>query len=190
MGFIELFLIGVALSMDAFAVSLCNGLKMQKLNLFYSSIIAFSFGFFQALMPLIGFFLGTRFSNLISSFDHWIAFVLLLFIGGKMLYEALSEKGENETEKNYKLNIKELFLMSFATSVDALAVGITFAFLKVNIVFSAILIGLTTFAISFTGVIIGNFFGAKYKNKAEILGGIILIAIGTKILIEHLFFAG
>ena len=190
MGIVELFLIAVALSMDAFAVSLCNGLKMKKLNLFYSSIIALFFGIFQALMPLIGYFLGTKFSNLISSFDHWSAFVLLCFIGGKMLYEALSEKGENETEKNYKLNIKELFLMSFATSVDALAVGITFAFLKVNIVFSAILIGLTTFSISFTGVIIGNFFGAKYKNKAEFLGGIILIAIGTKILIEHLFFAG
>lgn len=190
MGIIELFLIGVGLSMDAFAVSLCKGLKMKKLNLGQGAVIALFFGGFQALMPAIGWFLGTRFEHMISSFDHWIAFALLAFIGGKMIYEALTEKEEENEAGDDKLDIKELFLMAIATSIDALAVGITFAFLQVNIGFAAILIGCTTFAISLGGVVIGNFFGAKYKSKAELAGGIILVGIGIKILIEHIFFGG
>ncbi len=190
MGIIELLLIGVGLSMDAFAVSLCKGLKMKKLNIGQGVIIALFFGGFQALMPAIGWFLGTRFEHLINSFDHWIAFVLLAFIGGKMIYEALTEKDDDSETESGKLDIKELFIMAVATSIDALAVGITFAFLQVNIGFAAALIGCTTFTISLGGVVIGNFFGAKYKSKAELAGGIILVAIGVKILIEHIFFGG
>ena len=187
MGFIELFLIGVGLSMDAFAVSVCKGLNMrEKLNYRHAGIIALFFGGFQALMPLIGYFLGVNFESLIKSFDHWIAFVLLGFIGGKMIYEAVTEKDEEEENGSGALNIKELFMLAVATSIDALAVGITFAFLSVNIWSSISLIGVTTFILAFIGVILGNKFGSRYKSKAEIAGGIILILIGTKILLEHL----
>ena len=188
MGFIELFLIGVGLSMDAFAVSVCEGLNMrEKLNIKHAGIIALFFGGFQAIMPLIGYFLGVNFESLIKSFDHWIAFVLLGFIGGKMIWEAVTEKDEeNEDNADGSLNIKELFMLAVATSIDALAVGITFAFLSVNIWSSVSIIGVTTFILAFIGVIIGNKFGSKYKNKAEIAGGAILILIGTKILLEHL----
>ena len=188
MGFIELFLIGVGLSMDAFAVSVCKGLNMrEKLNIKHAGIIALFFGGFQAIMPLIGYFLGVNFESLIKSFDHWIAFVLLGFIGGKMIWEAVTEKDEeNEDNADGSLNIKELFMLAVATSIDALAVGITFAFLSVNIWSSVSIIGVTTFILAFIGVIIGNKFGSKYKNKAEIAGGAILILIGTKILLEHL----
>lgn len=185
MGFFELFMIGIGLSADAFSVSVCKGLNMRKLNLGHAYIIALFFGGFQALMPLIGYLLGSGFSKYIEAFDHWIAFVLLLFIGGKMIFDALHEKDDDE-ETEYSLKIGELFMLAIATSIDALAVGITFAFLEVSIFFAILIIGVTTFALSLGGVIIGNRFGAKYKNKAEIAGGVILILIGTKILLEHL----
>jgi len=184
MGFIELFLIAVGLSMDAFAVALCRGLNMRKINYRHAFIVALFFGGFQALMPLIGFLVGTQFEQYIVSVDHWIVFALLLFIGGKMIYEAL--KGEEEDANCDQLNLRQLFVMAIATSVDALAVGISFAFLRMKIAGPVTLIGVTTFLLSFFGVVLGNRFGSKYQKKAEIAGGIILILIGTKILLEHL----
>lgn len=182
----ELLLIAISLSMDAFAVSVCKGLSMSKLNYKNASVIALFFGAFQALMPLIGWFLGTQLSRYISAFDHWIAFVLLAFIGGKMIYEALHGEME-DTGCGDTLDIKELFVLAIATSIDALAVGITFALLPdTNIVLSVGLIGVITFVLSFAGVVIGNKFGSRYQNRAELFGGVILIAIGLKILIEHL----
>ena len=186
MGFAELFLIGVGLSADAFSAAVCKGLNMRRLNLKHAYIIALFFGAFQAVMPLIGYFLGTSFSGYIESFDHWIAFALLAFIGGKMIVEVIREKDDEAEEQTDVLKIGGLTVMAVATSIDALAVGITFAFLRVNILFSVILIGVTTFALSLLGVIIGNKFGAKYKSKAELAGGIILVLIGVKILMEHL----
>lgn len=183
MGFLELFLIGIGLSMDAFAVAICRGLKMTKLNYRQMSIIALFFGGFQALMPFIGWLLGSQFEQYIVKFDHWIAFVLLGFIGGKMIFEAF---GKDEEDCCDGLNIKELFVLAVATSIDALAVGITFAFLKVHIGFAVTIIGITTFILSAVGVAVGHHFGAKYKQKAELAGGIILIFIGLKILLEHL----
>ncbi|MBR4096457.1 MAG: manganese efflux pump [Oscillospiraceae bacterium] len=186
MGFLEIFLIGIGLSADAFSVAVCKGLNMCRLNLKHGYIIALFFGGFQAVMPLIGYLLGTNFASYIEQFDHWIAFVLLSFIGGKMAIEAIRDKDEDEEEKTDVLKIGELTVMAIATSIDALAVGITFAFLKVNILLSVLLIGVTTFALSLGGVLIGNKFGAKYKSKAELAGGIILVLIGVKILLEHL----
>jgi len=188
MGFIELLLIGAGLAMDAFAVSLCKGLNMRKINYRHTSVIALFFGGFQALMPLIGWFLGTRFLEYIEKFDHWVAFVLLAFIGGKMFLDAI--KGGDECEccecGENSLNIGELTLMAIATSIDALAVGIALACQKVNIGLAISVIGITTFIICFAGVIIGNNFGAKYQKKAQICGGLVLIGIGIKILIEGL----
>lgn len=186
MGFLEIFLIGIGLSADAFSVAVCKGLNMRKLNLKHAYIIALFFGGFQAIMPLIGYLLGTNFAEYIEQFDHWIAFVLLGFIGGKMAIEAIRDNDDDEEEKTDVLKIGELTVMAIATSIDALAVGITFAFLKVNILLSVLLIGVTTFALSLAGVLIGNKFGAKYKSKAELAGGIILVLIGVKILLEHL----
>ncbi len=189
MGFIETFLIGVGLSMDAFAVSICKGLKMRKLNLKQALIIGLFFGGFQALMPLIGYLLGTSFSDLVSSFDHWIAFILLAFIGGKMAIESFKKDDDAENAENQldpPLDYKELFIMAVATSIDALAVGISFAFLNMNIIPAITIIGITTFCLSIVGVWVGNKFGEKYKSKAELAGGIILIGIGIKILVEHL----
>lgn len=185
--FIELFLIGVGLSMDAFAVSICKGLGMEKVNKKQAFIIGLYFGGFQALMPLTGWFLGIRFQQYITSIDHWIAFVLLVFIGGKMIVEAIRDKeDEHIGKKDQPLDHKEMFLLAIATSIDALAVGITFAFLDTPIVEAIVIIGLTTFFLSIVGVVVGNFFGTRYKKKAEIIGGIILVAIGVKILLEHL----
>ena len=164
--FIEIFLIGVGLSMDAFAVSICKGLSMQKVKKRDVFIIALFFGGFQALMPFIGWFLGRGFESYITSIDHWIAFILLSIIGGKMLIDGIKAE-DDEDEGEFKLDLKELFLLAIATSIDALAVGITFI-------------------ISFIGVYIGKVFGSKYEHKAEIAGGIILIVIGLKILLEHL----
>lgn len=188
MNIYELILIGAGLAMDAFAIAICKGLGMKKLNLKQTTVIALFFGGFQALMPFIGWILGKQFESLITNIDHWIAFVLLGFIGGKMIYEALTEKDEccECNSKQNKLDIKELFIMAVATSIDALAVGITFAFYKVNIALASSTIGLTTFIISALGVVIGHKFGKKFKNKAGIVGGIILIAIGIKILVEDL----
>ena len=186
--FVFLFLIGVSLSMDAFAVAICKGLAMRKVNKKQCFVIALFFGGFQALMPFLGWLLGTRFESYITSIDHWIAFVLLAFIGGKLIVEAVRDKDDNLeiTEIDPPLNIKEMFVLAVATSIDALAVGITFAFLEIPIVQAIAIIGTTTFIISIAGVYIGNFFGNKYKNKAEIVGGVILILIGLKILLEHL----
>lgn len=185
MDFLQLFLIGVGLSMDAFAVSICKGLKMRKVDYKYMFLIALFFGGFQALMPFIGWFLGKQFQVYITAFDHWIAFILLLFVGGKMALEAI--KGEEEDiDGELTYDIKEIFVLAVATSIDALAVGITFAFLQTDIWSSITIIGITTFLFSILGVFIGNRFGVKYKNKAEITGGIILMGIGAKILIQHL----
>ncbi len=183
MQFWELFLIAVGLSMDAFAVAICKGLKMKAINVKQTTLIAVFFGGFQALMPLIGWLLGKNFEKYITKFDHWIAFALLGFIGAKMAYESF--KNEEDCSKGV-FSISELLVMAIATSIDALAVGITFAFLRVEIFSSITVIGVTTFILSFAGAFIGNKFGAAFKNKAELAGGIILILIGLKILLEHL----
>lgn len=186
--FFTLLLMGVGLSMDAFAVSICKGLSMRKVNKKQCLVIGLFFGGFQALMPFIGWVLGSQFEQYITSIDHWIAFILLGFIGGKMVVEAIREKDEAvEVEKmDPPLDFKEMFILAIATSIDALAVGITFAFLQVPIVEAISIIGITTFVISVIGVYVGNFFGNRYKKKAELAGGIILILIGLKILLEHL----
>jgi putative Mn2+ efflux pump MntP len=187
MGFIELLLIGTGLAMDAFAVSLCKGLNMRKINYSHTTLIALFFGGFQALMPLIGWFLGSQFSGYIQRFDHWVAFVLLAFIGGNMIREALGgEEEETACAVGTRLHLKQLLLMAIATSIDALAVGVTFAFLEVAIVSAVLIIGCTTFALSVAGVAVGNFFGVRYKKRAELTGGLILVLMGTKILLEHL----
>ena len=178
MTFFELFLIGIGLSMDAFAVSICKGLSMQKIDKKYTLCIGLFFGGFQALMPLTGYLLGNQFSGYIERFDHWIAFVLLALIGFNMIKESREE--EEEEEKPYAgVNFKELLIL-------ALAVGVTFAFLQVNIVPAITIIGCTTFVISIAGVYVGNVFGSRYKSRAEFTGGVILILIGLKILLEHL----
>lgn len=187
MGFVELFLIGVGLSMDAFAVSVCKGLGMSRLNIRQATIISLFFGGFQALMPLIGWALGSQLADLITPIDHWIAFALLAFVGGKMLWDAFHEDDEQgEEAQDAKLDLKELIMLAIATSIDALAVGITFAFLGVNIVWAIAVIGVTTFALSVVGVAVGHVFGARYEKGATIAGGIVLILIGCKILLEHL----
>lgn len=187
MGLIELFLIAVGLSMDAFAVSVCKGLAMPKCTFKKAAIVGLWFGGFQALMPAIGYVLGAQFQETIASIDHWIAFVLLALIGGNMIHEALDN---DEEEADASLDVKIMFLLAVATSIDALAIGITFAFLKVSIIPAVCFIGIVTFIISFAGVKIGNVFGVRYKNKAEIVGGVILILLGLKILLEHLGFLG
>ena len=187
MSFFEIFMIGVGLSMDAFAVSICKGLNMRKLEKMQTLVIALFFGGFQALMPFIGWLLGKQFESYITSFDHWIAFILLAFIGGKMLWDVWKGgDGETKAAETTALDIKELFMLAIATSIDALAVGISFAFLQVNITSAITLIGCTTFVISAAGVFAGHKFGNKYEDKASIAGGIILILIGLKILLEHL----
>ena len=183
MSFLELLTIGVGLAMDAFAVSVCKGLSMKKLTVSKAGIVGFYFGAFQALMPVIGYFLGVGFKASITAVDHWIAFILLGLIGGNMIKEALSDEEENCDDD---LSFKTMIMLAIATSIDALAVGVTFAFLNVNIFLAASIIGVTTFVISVCGVKIGNVFGLKYKSKAELAGGIILILMGVKILLEHL----
>ena len=190
MGFVELFLIGVGLSMDAFAVSICKGLGMKRLNMKQALVIGLFFGGFQALMPLIGWALGTQLADFIMPIDHWIAFILLALIGGKMLLDVFREGDEEDSgePKDAKLDFKELLMLAIATSIDALAVGITFAFLGVNIVVAIAVIGVTTFVLSVVGVAVGHAFGARYEKGATIAGGIVLILIGCKILFEHLGF--
>lgn len=184
----ELLILAIGLSMDAFAVSVCKGLSMPKLKMKAAVVCGVWFGGFQALMPLIGYILGSQFSKYITSVDHWIAFILLGFIGFNMIKEAFGP--EDEEEKNPSLNVKTMFILAVATSIDALAVGITFAFLpNTNIVAAISFIGVITFLLSMIGVQVGNTFGVKYKSKAEIAGGMILILLGIKILIEHLFFS-
>ncbi len=184
MGILELLILAIGLSMDAFAVSVCKGLAMKKLEFKNMAIVGLWFGGFQALMPSIGYFLGVQFKNQITAIDHWIAFVLLGIIGANMIKEACSKDDEEEVKAN--LDVKTMFMLAIATSIDALAVGITFAFLSVNLVHAVTFIGITTFILSAVGVGIGNIFGTKYKAKAEITGGIILILLGIKILLEHL----
>lgn len=183
MGLIELFLIAVGLSMDAFAVSVCKGLAMKKCTWTKAGIVGLYFGVFQAGMPVIGYLLGSHFRNVINSVDHWIAFILLAFIGGNMLKEAFQCEDE---EADDSLDVKTMLTLAVATSIDALAVGVTFAFLKVEIVPAVTLIGVTTFVLSCAGVRIGNIFGSRYQKGAQIAGGVILIFLGVKILVEHL----
>ena len=188
MGIIEFFLTGVGLSMDALAVAICKGLGMRKVNYKQMLLIALFFGGFQALMPLLGWLLGRQFEQYITSVDHWIAFALLVLIGANMLREARKEDDTADTEAVYDapLPLGQLLLMAIATSIDALAVGISFAFLGVNIWLAIAVIGTTTFLISAAGVFIGNRFGNRYEKRATIAGGIILILLGVKILLEHL----
>lgn len=184
MSLFSLFILAVGLSMDAFAVSICKGLAMKKLSFKECAIVGLWFGGFQALMPSIGYLLGIRFVKYITAIDHWIAFILLCLIGAGMIKEALSK--EEETA-DASLDIKNMFLLAVATSIDALAVGVTFAFLQdVAIIPAVSFIGCTTFVLSAIGVKVGNVFGTKYKSKAELAGGIILILIGCQILLEHL----
>lgn len=184
MGVIELFILAVGLSMDAFAVSVCKGLAMKKAPAKAMVVCGAWFGGFQALMPLIGYFLGSLFIDAISAIDHWIAFALLAIIGINMLREALN--GEEETT-DADLSVKTMFLMAVATSIDALAVGISLAMAGVSNIFLAVLlIGVTTFVLSAIGVRVGNVFGSRYEKKAELMGGVILILLGIKILLEHL----
>lgn len=180
---IEIFLISLGLAMDSFAVSICKGLSMKKMNYKKAIIIAIYFGLFQALMPVIGYFLGDTFDHEVTSIDHWIIFILLSLIGANMIKEAFSKEEEKSNDKN---DFRTMIVLAIATSIDALAIGITFAFLKVNLLLSVSLIGLTAFILSFIGVKIGNVFGDKYEKKATLAGGLILILIGIKILLNHL----
>ncbi|MDE6724650.1 MAG: manganese efflux pump MntP family protein [Ruminiclostridium sp.] len=194
MGIIELLLIAVGLSMDAFAVSIGNGLSMKKSRPKAALAIALSFGLFQAGMPLAGYFLGSAFEDIIKEFDHFIALIFLGFIGGKMIFDGIKElrakkRGEEEEEKPFKLSFGTLMIQAVATSIDALIVGVSFAALPdVNIWAAVVLIGLTTFTISLVGVFFGKKFGQLLGSKAEVFGGIILVGIGLKVFIEHIFF--
>ncbi len=182
MGLYALFVIAVGLSMDALAVAICKGLSMPKMNYKNAVITGCFFGGFQALMPLIGFLIGTEFKDSITAIDHWVAFMLLLIIGINMIKESRSECEKVDPS----FSLKNMTVLSLATSIDALAIGVTFAFLQVNIIPAVSIIGITTFVLSFAGVKIGNAFGTRFKSKAELLGGVILIVVGIKILIEHL----
>lgn len=186
MSFMELILIGIGLSMDAFAVSICKGLSVGKIKPRHMLSAGIWFGGFQALMPLIGFMLGSAFEQYITSIDHWVAFILLGIIGVNMI----KESREEETNQDASFGFRAMLVLAVATSIDALAVGITFAFLRVDIIPAIAIIGVTTFAFSMAGIKIGSVFGAKYKSKAEFFGGAVLIFLGIKILIEHLFFGG
>ena len=203
MGIAELILLALGLAMDAFAVSICKGLATKKLEIKHMCIVGIWFGGFQALMPIIGYYLGSTFSSYITKIDHWIAFALLAFIGINMIKESLEKpKCDSEECKNGQCNIdnnesitvnnpfavKTMFIMAIATSIDALAVGVTFAFLDVNVWVAVAFIGIITFAMSAIGIKIGNIFGDKYKSKAEFAGGVILILLGIKILVDALFF--
>ncbi len=183
MGLFEIVVIGIGLAMDAFAVSVCKGLSMKKLDWKKIMIIALYFGIFQALMPIIGYFLGSTFSGLVERLDHWIAFLLLALIGGNMIKESTDDEIE---KRNDRVDFKTMILLAIATSIDALAVGVTFAFFEINILLSVTIIGVITFVLSLIGVLVGNKFGDKLQNRAELTGGIILIIIGLKILLEHL----
>ena len=183
MTFLELFLIAIGLSMDAFSVSICKGLTTKKFSWPMALICGLWFGGFQVLMPIIGYYLGAQFQEMIEAYDHWIAFGLLFLIGANMIREAVWGK---EEKQDGSLGFKTMFLLALATSIDALAVGVSFACIRVKLWSSVIVIGLTTFAFSVLGVKIGNVFGSKYEKSAGIIGGIILILIGLKILLEHL----
>ena len=205
MNFIELFLLAVGLSMDAFAVAVCAGLTMPKLNIKKALVIGLYFGIFQAVMPLIGYLVAKLFADKIITYDHWIAFALLCFLGGKMIMESFKKDGcpdrecpddvcadrkcpggEKPNRKETSVKPARMLPLALATSIDALAVGVSFAFLRVNIIPAVSFIGITTFTLSLVGVKIGNVFGTRFKSKAELVGGVILVLIGLKILLEHL----
>ena len=183
MGIFEIIVIGISLAMDAFAVSICKGLSMKKMNWKNALIIAIYFSVFQALMPVGGYFLGTAFNSFVQNIDHWLAFILLSIIGISMIKESRSDEVE---KRNDKVDFKTMLLLSVATSIDALTVGVTFAFFKIDLILAVSIIGIITFILSIIGVKIGNRFGDKFQNKAELAGGIMLILIGLKILLEHL----
>ena len=183
MGVLELVLLSIGLGMDAFAVSVCKGISMKKMNWKKAITIGLYFGGFQALMPVIGYYICSAFESLITNIDHWIAFILLGIIGGKMIKDSFANESEN---CNDDVSFKTMFVLAVATSIDALAVGITFAFLNVNVILAVSLIGIITFCLSVIGTKIGSQFGDTYERKAELVGGCILILLGTKILLEHL----
>lgn len=186
MGFLSIFMTGIGLSMDAFAVAVAKGMTLKKDQLKTALKISLFFGGFQALMPVIGWFAGSYFKDYIQTFDHWIAFILLGFIGGKMIYESF--KGDDEEEEDSDLSYKNLTVLAIATSIDALAVGISFALFEVSIIWAAFIIGITTFALCMLAVLLGEKLGSICQKYAEVIGGIILILIGLKIVIEHMFF--
>ncbi len=183
MNIIEIAVIGVGLAMDALAVSICKGLSMKNLNWKHAIIIASYFGIFQALMPILGYLLGSTFNSFVESVDHWITFGLLTIIGINMIKDSFDDENE---KRNDNIDVKTMLLLAIATSIDALAVGITFAFYNVNLTVAISIIGIITFLLSFLGVELGKKFGDKFQNKAEKMGGCILIIIGLKILLEHL----
>jgi putative Mn2+ efflux pump MntP len=183
----EIILIAVGLSMDAFAVAISIGLSVRRAGFREMAIVGLYFGFFQALMPTAGYFLGLGFASKITSFDHWIAFVLLGFIGGKMIKDSFGKEESQTENRENPFGFLKMFTLAVATSIDAFAVGITFALFKVHIITSALLIGAITFGISMSGVKIGDIFGAKFKSKAEFAGGTVLVLLGIKIVIEHIF---
>jgi putative Mn2+ efflux pump MntP len=185
MTFIPLFFVALGVSADAFAVGIGKGLHMRALAYRNAAIIALTFGLFQAVMPLIGWLLGTGLADYIRDYDHWVAFGLLLLIGGKMLWEAIFAQDE-EKDSDGTIKLRELLLLAVATSIDALAVGITFAFLHVSILGAVALIGVVTFVLTFVGVVLGHRVGARFRGPAEIAGGLILIGIGARILLDHL----
>ena len=187
MGLIQPLLIAVSLAMDAFAVSVCKGLSVKNAGYKQGLLLGLFFGGFQALMPFLGWLLGMQLEAYIVEFDHWVSFVLLGFIGAKMVYESFKNEAQTMADS---LPLGQIFVLAIATSIDALAVGVTFAISNTDIVSSVVLIGLVTFGLSFAGVIIGSRFGSKFEKWAELAGGLVLIGIGTKILIEHLFFLG
>lgn len=183
MGIIEIILLGIGLSMDALAVSICKGLSMKKIRLVNCLKVAIYFGIFHIIALMIGYGLGASFENIVSTFDHWIAFVLLVLIGCNTIKKSFSDKKDNIDDK---VDLKSMLGVLVATNIDALAVGVSFAFINVDFVPAAILIGIIVFSISFIGVLVGNKFGSKYKNKAKFAGGVILVLLGIKILLEHL----
>ncbi len=187
MGLVEVFLVAVGLSMDAFAVSICKGLGMRRVNYRHAVVIALFFGGFQAGMPVLGYLLASNFTGLVEPFAHWIAFGLLAYIGGKMIWDAAHEgpEGEQVEEDTQRLDMPELAMLSVATSIDALAVGVSYAMLGVQIAWPAALIGITTFCFSFVGVVIGNRIGARWERRATLVGGIVLVCIGIKVVLEH-----
>lgn len=186
MSLVELVLIAVSLSMDAFAVAICKGLSIERLRPRDAVKVGLYFGVFQAGMPLLGYLLGTAFAQLVASIDHWIAFALLALIGGNMIHEALEKDDCGCKDRDPELGFRAMLPLAVATSIDALAVGVSFAFLQVRILPAVSLIGLITFALSCGGVYVGRFFGGRFKSKAELLGGAVLILMGVKILLEHL----
>lgn len=182
----DMLLIGVGLSMDAFAASVCKGLQQARINWKQAFVTALFFGAFQAVMPIIGWFLGSSFARLIEPFDHWVAFVLLALVGCKMLWDAFHDD-ECESCKDDTFSIRELIMLSIATSIDALVIGVSFAMTGINIWLAVVVIGITTFVLSLFGFVIGNRFGARYEKAATILGGAALIVLGIKVVVEHLF---